>query len=166
MCLSPLHPNVGLHPEALLLHWAFGEAKKKNNKKNTCGFSFPHIGIMMAASLKMWVSRNAEGERMRCPFFFFFTPLSLRTPSFRIALRVGAYTSTRERENQWRFARLGSLLQEKISALIGCRLTFSPGCVRIREVLSESSPSQNKTSNYSYPVWRRIKWDNSALHCC
>lgn len=70
----PPPPQHGLASRGSPPALSIWRGKKKNNKKNTSGFSFPHIGIMMAASLKMWVSRNAEGERMRCPFFFFFYP--------------------------------------------------------------------------------------------
>lgn len=91
---------------------------------------------------------------MRGPFFFF-------SAQHTLPLWLSEPTQAQGRvRNQWRYARLGSAIQ-KSGACIGCRLTFSARLCKNREVLSDSS-SQNKTSSYSYPVWRRIKRVNTA----
>lgn len=105
---------------------------------------FPHIGIMIAASVKMWVFKMLNENGWDVHIF------PLHTPALCIS-QSGEPTQTQARgRNQWRYTRLGSHIQ-KISALTGYSLTFSPRLCKNREAFSDSS-SWNKTSNYSYPV--------------
>lgn len=109
----------------------------------------PHTVIVIAASMKMWVSKHAGGQRMRSPSFFSFACIFLHLLELEP-------TQARQRiRNQSRYARADFLIRRIIS-VAGCHLTLSISLYKNRKVLSESSFG-NKTRDYSYPVWRRIK---------
>lgn len=101
---------------------------------------FPHIVIVIAASMKMWVSKHSGGERMRVHLLLLYTFF------FATSQRAGAYTRLTESGKSMRKSSYPGII-----SVAGCHLAFSISLYKNRQVLSDSSFG-NKTRNYSYPV--------------
>lgn len=145
----------------------------RDNSSFTLGFSSrgspkPACGF----SILMWAGRSRPQWSRGCPKRWagtdkMSTLFPLHTPSSCSSQNqsLHKHEGEGEREKSMRVRQTWLSYPEKkrkrISALIGCGVTFRLRLCKKREALYDSSP-WNKTSNYSYSIRRRIKRVNAA----